>query len=358
MAAVNLKDWGWSARFARHFSQLRSGLIPGRIVSDASGVLRALSPVGEVEVKLRGKFRQMQDQECPAVGDWVALEQLDSDFLVEAVLDRQTQITRQAAGRRTQAQVLAANIDLIFVISSLDRDFNQRRLERYLVTAWESGAKPVILLSKLDLCEAPGKFIDLAREVAPGVSVIAYSSVSGIGLVPIRREIHADTTVVLLGSSGVGKSTLVNTLLGRSLLKTQEVRDGDQKGRHTTTHRELVRIPSGGLLIDTPGLRELQIWEGESGLEQAFPDLDRLAEQCRFRNCSHEQEPDCAVIAAVRSGALSSERYQSYLKLRREAARQRQRRDISESLAEKRRVRSQQKLLRKRIEEKRGGGEG
>ncbi len=354
MLAVNLKDWGWSTGLARQFSKLESSLTPGRVISDFNGVLRALSPLGELEIKLKGKFRLQDAQQRPVVGDWVAIRASESsqDYLVDLVLDRQTEIIRQAAGRRTKAQVLAANVDLIFVVSSLDQDFSPRRLERYLVTAWESGARPVILLSKLDLCATPGKLMDAAREVAMGVPVIAYSALTGMGVGTIRKQIKPDTTVVLLGSSGVGKSTLVNALLGVSRLRTGPVRDSDKKGRHITTHRELVRISSGGLLIDTPGLRELQIWEASTGLEQTFPDLEAFARDCRFNDCTHEHEPGCSVIEAVESDALPRERYESYLKLRREGAFQRRRRDMAEALAQKRSTRSQQKQLRKQIQEK------
>ena len=354
MPAVNLKDWGWSTRLARQFSKLEPSLTPGRILSDFNGVLRALSPLGELEVKLKGKFRLLDPQQRPVVGDWVAIRKTESgeDYLVDLVLERQTQILRQASGRRTEAQVLAANVDLIFVVSSMDQDFNPRRLERYLVTAWESGARPVILLSKLDLCEAPGDLIDGARQVAMGVPVIAYSALTGMGIGTIRKQLKPDTTVVLLGSSGVGKSTLVNVLLGSSRLRTRPVRASDKKGRHTTSHRELVRITSGGVLIDTPGLRELQLWAADTGLDQAFPDLEAFARDCQFNDCTHEHEPGCSVIEAVESKALPRERYESYLKLKAEAAFQKRRRDVAEAQAKKRNTRSHQKLLRKRIQEK------
>jgi ribosome biogenesis GTPase len=250
-----------------------------------------------------------------AVGDWVGL----SDGLVRGVLPRRSAIVRTAAGLTTTAQTLAANVDVAFVVSSLGPDLEPRRIERYLVTIWESGATPEIVLTKADRLDDPWPLVAEVEAVALGVPVHVVSGVSGQGCEALRERIKDTATAVLIGSSGVGKSTLVNRWLGEEVMTTHETREDDDEGRHTTTHRQLLLLPGGGMVIDTPGLRELQLWDvGAAGLDATFADVEELAADCRFGDCTHNHEPDCAVLAAVESGELAGERLHSWRKLQRE----------------------------------------
>src|SRR5262249_28838011 len=257
----------------------------------------------------------MYDGADVAVGDWVGL----SDGLIRSVLPRRSAIVRSAAGKTSEAQTLAANVDVAFVVSSLGPDLEPRRIERYLVTIWESGAVPEIVLTKADRLDDPWPLASEVESVALGVPVHVVSAVTGQGCEELRPRIGAGTTSVLLGSSGVGKSTLVNLWLGEELMATRETREDDDEGRHTTTHRQLLELPGGGLVIDTPGLRELQLWDvGSAGLDSTFADVEEFAADCRFADCTHVHEPECAVLAAVETGELPPERLQSWRKLQRE----------------------------------------
>src|SRR5436305_3842839 len=250
-----------------------------------------------------------------AVGDWVVL----SDGLIRSVLPRRSAIVRSAAGKTSDSQTLAANVDLALVVSSLGPDLEPRRIERYLVTIWGSGASPEIVLTTADRMDDPWPLVAAIEAVAVGVPVHVVSGVTGEGCDELRARLQPGTTAVLLGSSGVGKSTLVNRFAGRELMAVKETRVDDDEGRHTTTHRELILLPGGGIVIDTPGLRELQLWGGDAAaIDAAFADIEELTLGCRFTNCSHETEPGCAVQAALRSGALTSERHRSWLQLQRE----------------------------------------
>ena len=234
---------------------------------------------------------------------------------IHAILPRRGRFSRKAAGDETREQVLAANVDTVFLVTGLDGDYNPRRIERYLVTAWDSGADPVVLLSKADLCEdVPARVAEI-ESVAPGVPVHAVSSLRREGLEAVRGYMHTGRTVALLGSSGAGKSTLINALLGEERLRTREVRESDSRGRHTTTRRELILLPGGGLVIDTPGMRELSLWQADEGLPATFDDVAALAAGCAFKDCRHESEPRCAVRAAVAAGGLAAERLESWRKL-------------------------------------------
>lgn len=282
-----------------------------------------LSPHGEVHAEIPGRLRHAANdrRDLPAVGDRVLFRPLPGEDrgVIEEVLPRSSVFSRKVAGDRTDEQVVAANIDVLFLVMALNEDLNLRRIERYLTLAWESGAVPVILLTKTDLSPDLARALDEVGAVAPGVEIIPVCAPSGEGLDEVRSHLLPDRTGALLGSSGVGKSTLLNHLIGREVLKVKEIRD-DGKGRHTTTHRELIYLPGGGALIDTPGMRELQLWSADDGLDSAFEDIARLADDCRFTDCSHEKEPGCAVKDAVASGALARARLDSFRKLQNELA--------------------------------------
>ena len=296
--------------------------IPARIAAEHRGAYEVWSRTWAGPARIAGRLRvELGETDLPGVGDWVLLRNepaADDTAIIERVLTRRTVFTRGSAGRQTGAQVIAANVDLVLVVCGLDEDFNLRRIERYLARVWASGAQPAVLLNKADLCD------DLAARVAevelrcPGVPIHATSALRAEGLDAVRSEIGDGMTVALVGSSGAGKSTLVNALLGEERMATGEIRARDGRGRHVTTHRQLVLLPDGGLLLDTPGMRELQLVDDE-GLDAVFEDIASLSASCRFRDCKHDSEPGCAVTAAVESGALAAERLEHYRKLLREA---------------------------------------
>ena len=328
---MSLTELGWNEHFEQHRPE--GELVLGRVAVEHRGAYAVYTDGAEAWGELAGKLRYEAAGrgELPAVGDWVALQlRPEGKATIHAVLPRRTKISRKVNLGETEEQVLAANVDTIFLVSSLNRDLNIRRLERYLATAWESGAEPAIVLNKADLCpvEERAALVGEVEAVAFGVPVHPVSAVTGEGVDEVRPYFGPGRTVVLLGSSGVGKSTLINRVLGVERLETQDIRAGDDRGRHTTTHRELIVVPGGGLVIDTPGLRELQLWgESSGGLGEAFQDVADLAATCRFADCVHETEPGCAVRAAIRTGALTADRLESYRKLQRELARLERRRD-------------------------------
>lgn len=315
---LTLDDLGWSPHFAETFAEhVHDGhLIPARVAVRHHGSCVLFTAQGELGGVPAGRLR---DEELPAVGDWVAVRPLPGErkAVIEAVLPRRTAFTRKEAFRRVAAQVVAANVDTVFLVTSFGPDLNPRRLERYLTMAWESGAAPVIVVAKLDLARDRAAELLPVEAIAYGVRVLAVSAVSGEGLERLEPHLGRGQTVALLGSSGVGKSTLVNRLAGREVLATREIRS-DGRGRHTTTHRELVPLPGGALLLDTPGMRELQLWEAPEGLAATFADVEELAAGCRFSDCAHVTEPGCAILAALADGSLECERWESYGKLQRE----------------------------------------
>lgn len=320
----SLSDLGWNDRFQAHFDTLETPpLLPARVASEFRGGYQLFAECGVVHAQLAGKLRYEAGQrdDLPVVGDWVAFAPFgDNDGLIHAVLPRRSAFTRKAAGVAHVAQIVAANLDLVFLVMALNQDFNLRRLERYLVLAWESGAEPVVLLTKADLAEDLDSRIQEAAALAGFAQVLVTSNLTGEGIDPVRAMITPGRTAGLLGSSGAGKSTLINRMLGGDLLATGGIREADGRGRHTTTRRELHALPGGGLILDTPGMRELGLWDGASGLKAAFADVEALAETCRFRDCAHAAEPGCAVQAAIDDGTLSPDRRDSYRKLLREQA--------------------------------------
>jgi ribosome biogenesis GTPase / thiamine phosphate phosphatase len=314
LSLFDLSALGWDAA---HAENLPAGLEPGRVVTVHRGELDVYTVRGIERSKMPGRL--LFDATDLAVGDWVGLEDVgDGGALVRAVLPRRSAIVRNAAGNATRSQTLVANVDIAFVVSSLGPDLEPRRIERYLVTIWSSGAEPEIVLTKADRREDSSAMVAEVEAVAPGVPVHVVSAVSGEGVDALRARIEPGKTSVLLGSSGVGKSTLVNRFAGSELMATTETREDDDEGRHTTSHRELILLPGGGVLIDTPGLRELQLWDVAEGIDETFADIDDLAADCRFGDCAHENEPGCAVLEAVENGSLDPGRLASWRKLQRE----------------------------------------
>jgi ribosome biogenesis GTPase len=349
---------GWDAVYARAFEALaREGFRPARVAAEhRDRYVVAFGPAAETAAVIAGRLRyEAQSRlDLPAVGDWVGVagEQGGASVTsIHAVMPRRSMFVRKVAGEETSAQVVAANVDVAFVVAALSEGLNERRLERYLALAWESGAVPVVILTKLDLADDPSANVAAARCAAPGVEVVPLSSVTGAGLDMVEGLVRPGQTAVLLGPSGAGKSTLVNRLLGHDRLRTADVRD-DGKGRHTTTHRQLVRLPGGALLIDTPGMRELQLWDADAGLDAAFADIRALAEQCRFGDCRHDTEPDCAVRGAVEDGRLAADRLESWRKLERELAQLARRQDALATIADRAKAKSAERLVRVRLREK------
>ncbi|HWT87539.1 MAG TPA: ribosome small subunit-dependent GTPase A [Candidatus Angelobacter sp.] len=312
----SLQELGWCEFFQRQWKSKKSeGLVRARISEENRGLYKTISEIGERWAELRGKLRHeaASREMLPAVGDWVLAEEHGGRSTIHFVFDRRSKFSRKTAGKKTEEQIVAANVDTVLLVSSLNREFNARRIERYLTLAWESGARPIIVLNKADLCENVSKLRAQANEAAMGARTVAASIVSGDGIVELRGIVRTGGTTALLGSSGVGKSSLINAILGREIQATKEVRDGDDKGRHTTTSRQLIVVPGGGVLLDTPGMRELQLWDASEGIAQAFADVAALALGCKFRDCLHKDEPGCAVREA-----MDEERLANYHKLQRE----------------------------------------
>ena len=309
MPDFDLGTLGWSAELA---DNLEPSLVPGRVTAAHRAAYDVQTADGVVRTRLPGRL--VHESLDVAVGDWVGL----GDGLVRSVLPRRSALVRNAAGRAVVAQTLAANVDIAFIVSSLGPELEPRRIERYLVTIWESGATPEIVLTKADRLEDPWPMVAEVEAVALGVPVHVVSGLTGQGCDALRARLQPGITAVLLGSSGVGKSTLVNRFAGTERMAVTEVRVNDDEGRHTTAHRELILLPGGGIVIDTPGIRELQLWDGGEGLGETFSDIEELAGDCRFNDCSHTSEPGCAVLAALESDALPRERFASWRKLQRE----------------------------------------
>ncbi|MDF2874774.1 MAG: ribosome small subunit-dependent GTPase [Sporomusa sp.] len=338
---MDLQSLGWNDFFAAQLAiHADSGCLVGRVAAEYQHIYRIYTAGHEYLAGITGKLRYLADSrdDFPAVGDWVIFSCADDrNAVIQGILPRRSKFSRKVAGKATEEQIVAANIDTVFLVNALNQDFNLRRIERYLTLAWDSGATPVIILNKADLCpDVADKVRDVAG-IACGVPVLPVSCVTGAGLESLTHYLESGKTIALLGSSGAGKSSIANKIIGTDMQKTGEIRHGDGEGRHTTTQRELIVIPGGGLLIDTPGMRELQLWGTEEGLADAFEDIYTLAMQCRFSDCSHAGEPGCAVAAALGAGTLTQSRYDSFVKLQRELAYLSRKENAQEFLAEKNR---------------------
>ena len=357
MSIPTLDQLGWSAAFAAdHAPHAAIGREPARIMAEDRGSYVVRTADGERRAAITGRFRHEAGGEpsgFPAVGDWVAIDGGPDDAAIHAVLARRTAIVRQAPGKRTEAQVVGANVDVVFIVISLNLDLNMRRLERYLAVAWESGAEPVVVLSKADLVEDPAAILAEVERIALGATILTVSAIDGRGLDDVRARIGTGRTVAFVGSSGVGKSTLLNVLAGDDRAVVREVRDDDDRGRHTTTRRQLHILPDGGLILDTPGMRELALWDPD-GVEQSFSDIDELVMTCRFGNCRHNGEPGCAIAAAIASGDLDSDRYAAWQKLEREARHQVRRVDALARAEERRKWKAISKSVDRHMEAKYG----
>ena len=338
----DLEDFGWDPFFQEHFQKPQiPDSVPARVISESKNSFQVYSQYGELTARITGKMRHRAEakDEYPTVGDWVVITPLRDERkgVIHAVLPRKSKFSRKVVGERTEEQVVSANIDTVFIVSGLDggRNFNLRRIERYLTLAWDSGAIPVVILNKVDLCPDVASFVQNIEDIAPGISIHPVSAKERIGLEALKNYLPKGRTGAFLGSSGVGKSALINALLGAEKQETGEVRQDDRMGRHTTTKRELILLPGGGIMIDTPGMREIQMWAGEDGLHGTFHDIEMMAKRCRFSNCGHNAESGCAIRAAIDQGELDLARLESYRKLQKESVYLASREEDSTRLYEK-----------------------
>ncbi|WP_439595628.1 ribosome small subunit-dependent GTPase A [Falsiroseomonas sp.] len=345
-----IEAYGWSESWRAAFAaEARPGHIPGRIIVQRREANLVATDLGILTARLSGRLRHAaREAGYPAAGDWLVLaaKAEEATATIHAVLPRRTAFVRRAADSVQTLQVIAANIDVVFVVTSLNADLNPRRLERFLAAAWQSGARPVVVLTKADLSQNPEAEAAEVAAMATGCPVLVVSAREGRGLDALRAHIRPGETCVLIGSSGVGKSTLVNALLGEERMATQEIRAADARGRHTTSSRHLILLPGGGLLLDTPGIREVGLIDAEAGLSAVFEDIEELATTCRFRDCSHTTEPGCAVRAALEAGTLDAERWAHFRKLEQELAESGQAKDRAAQEVQRRRQAGQQRSYR------------
>ncbi len=318
-----LHQLGWNSFFEQHFKPFqKQGFSVGRIAIENRDNYLVLIGEQEYHAEVTGKllFNANSSADFPKVGDWVVVSLFESEqkAIIHEVLPRKTKFSRKIAGAKTEEQILATNIDVIFIVQSCDNDFSLRRLERQMVMVYEGGAQPILVLNKIDLCENYEDYISQVSSIFDDDEIVAVSAKTDAGLDRLKSQLEAGKTYAFIGSSGVGKTSLINKILGNDIFKINEVREKDSKGRHTTTRRQLIAIPNGGLLIDTPGMKEFQLWEADEGLDEVYSEIAVLSEGCRFSDCTHTQEIGCAVIEAVENGKLSKDRYESYLKLAKE----------------------------------------
>jgi ribosome biogenesis GTPase len=350
--SFDLNQLGWDAEWARHFApHAAEGLIPARVAIEFNYLYRLYAASGELQAQHAGRMRHHAEgrENRSAVGDWVAARPTPGEAAatIEAVLPRRSHFSRKVAGETTEEQIVAANIDTVFLVMGLDGDYNPRRLERYLLMANESGARPVVLLNKSDVADQLPADLDEIASLAADVPVHAISARQRQGIDVIERYLGPGRTGALLGSSGVGKSTIVNALVGEERLKTQDVRANDSRGRHTTRHRHLILLGARGLLIDTPGMRELQLWTQADSARDTFDDVEALAAGCHFTDCRHRDEPRCAVKQAITDGALAAGRLASYVKLKEEIRHLDVRKDARAQIDEKRKMKTVSQSLKK-----------
>ncbi len=318
---MDLNQLGWNENFQKEFEKYK-GFSVGRVAIEHKHAYTIYTEDGELDVVLPGKFlhKTKKASELPKVGDWVVFKPLENKEggVIETILPRFSKIVRKVPDKERKEQVLAANVNIAFIVNSFDQDVNVRRLERYLLMVYEGGVKSVVLLNKVDLSKNPEEIIHTITQTIPRAEVLAVSALKGIGIDEIKKFITTGKTVVFLGASGVGKSSLINAVYGEEIQATIDVRESDGKGRHTTTWREMIILPNGGLVIDTPGMREFRLWTADDGLQEAFPEIFEVGKNCKFRDCSHTIEKGCAVLSAVENGKIPMERHQSYVKLYRE----------------------------------------
>nr|WP_285847248.1 ribosome small subunit-dependent GTPase A [Sporosarcina luteola] len=326
---INLHEYGWNQFQQENIDTIveevkADNCVPGRVTLEHKRMYRVMTAEGEWLSVCSGAFQHAahERRDYPAVGDWVVVERMPGEErgIIHAILPRTSLFSRKSAGSTISEQIIAVNVDIVFLVMSMNHDFNARRLERYLVAAYDSGATPVVVLTKMDVSDDPDHYLEMARAIAFGTDVFPVSNTTGEGIDQITDMLTNGKTAALLGSSGVGKSSLVNSICGEGKMAVQDIREDDAKGRHTTTHRELIKIPTGGVLIDTPGMREFQLWNESESLDSGFKDIEELSAACKFGDCGHESEPGCAIRNALETGELSAERYGNYVKLQKEIA--------------------------------------
>jgi len=350
----SLQDLGWNAYFQQQLEQLTTpGAVPGRVAEELKGAYRVATQAGVAPAVVPGRLlhRASGREDLPAVGDWVLAGPLPGEerMLVLELFDRRTKLSRQQAGEKTGEQILAANVDVVFLVASLNKELNVRRIERYLTAIWESGARPVVVLNKADLTAEAEALSREVVSVAPGAPVVLTSAATGEGVAGLASQMRQGETAVFVGSSGVGKSSLINCITGLDSQVVNEIRESDGRGRHTTTSRQMLVVPGRGVIIDTPGLRELQLWDGGGASSAVFSDIEELAAGCAFSDCRHESEPACAVRAAVENERLAEDRVRSYRKLERERMYIARKHDKSLQIEETRRWKTIHKENRRRM---------